>query len=63
MIARYAHLSGYPHVFQSMTGLRLNEFTILWWELKPALETEGLTRLAQPNRKRELGGGDKPKLD
>lgn len=64
MIARYAHLSRYPHVFQSMTGLRLNEFTHLWWELKPTLQTQRLNRLlAHPNRKRVIGGGDKPKLD
>lgn len=63
MIARYANLSSHPHVFQSMTGLRLNEFTLLWWELKATLQSERLNRLARPNRKRVLGGGDKPKLD
>jgi hypothetical protein len=62
MIARYDHLSRYPQVFQSMTGLRLNEFTLLWWELKPTLELERHTRLTRPNRKRIVGGGDKPKL-
>lgn len=63
MIARYAHLSSHSHVFQSMTGLKLNEFTILWWELKPAIQTDRLERLTRPNRKRVIGGGDKSKLD
>jgi hypothetical protein len=63
MIARYAHLSRYPQVFQAMTGLRLNEFTRLWWDLKALLETERASRLNRPNRQRALGGGVPARLD
>lgn len=62
MIARYDYLSRYPKVFQSMTGLKLNEFANLVWDVQPLLEAERLARLT-PNRKRVIGGGSRPHLD
>jgi DDE superfamily endonuclease/Helix-turn-helix of DDE superfamily endonuclease len=57
MIARFAHLSTFPSVFQSLTGLRLVEFAPLLDDLRPAFTTAETTRHAYPERQRAPGAG------
>jgi hypothetical protein len=63
MIARYRYLSRYPKVFQSMTGLKLNEFNLLLLDVLPRLHDERTTRLSRPDRLRGMGGGAHAELD
>jgi hypothetical protein len=63
MIGRYSYLSRYPKVFQSMTGLKLNEFNLLVLDVLPRLQDERTTRLSRPNRLRALGGGAHAELE
>ena len=36
MMMKYLYLSGYPHIFLRMTGLRLDEFDALVDDVRPA---------------------------
>jgi hypothetical protein len=57
MIARYANLTRYAHVFRSMTGLRVSEFDQLLDDLLPCLIDHDHQRRARPHRRRAEGGG------
>jgi hypothetical protein len=62
MMMKYVYLSGFPKIFLSMTGLRLNEFDELVDEVEPLYQAAELKRLSRPDRQRDLGGGDHPAL-
>ncbi len=57
MILRYHHLSRFPAVFQSRTGLRLNEFTDVLADVLPRYAEAEVARLHRPTRMRAPGGG------
>jgi hypothetical protein len=57
MIARYDHLTGFPRVFRSLTGLRVSEFETLLPDLLPAFTTAELQRHTRPDRQRAPGAG------
>lgn len=57
MILRYAHLSGHPAVFRSLTGLRVAEFDTLVADLVPAYAAAERERLQRPARRRAIGAG------
>ena len=57
MILRYAHLSGYPAVFLSLTGLRVAAFDTLVADLLPGYATREQARLQRPTRQRAIGAG------
>jgi hypothetical protein len=57
MILRYAHLSGHPAVFLTMTGLRLAEFDALVAEVLPAYAAAEHARHSRPDRRRAIGAG------
>jgi hypothetical protein len=57
MILRYAHLSRYPKVFESMTGLRIAEFDELLDDVLPRYAEAEVKRLSRPHRQRAMGGG------
>ena len=57
MILRYAHLSRYPAVFLSMTGLRVPEFDTLVADLLPGYAASERARLQRPARRRAVGAG------
>ena len=62
MMMKYVYLSGFPKVFLSMTGLRLDEFDDLVDDIEPLYQAAELARLGRPDRQRDLGGGDHPTL-
>ena len=53
----YAHLSRFPKVFQSMTGLRVSEFDQLLDDLAATYSEAEQKRLSRPKRQRAIGGG------
>ncbi len=57
MIMRYSWVSQYPHVFLSMTGLRVSEFDALVNDVLPAYAAAEVARLERPERERALGAG------
>jgi hypothetical protein len=57
MILRYAHLSRYPAVFLSLTGLRVAEFDALLADLLPQYAAGERERLQRPERRRAVGAG------
>lgn len=52
-----------PIVFQRLTGLPPEKFTILLAELTPIWEEAETKRLSRPDRKHAIGAGNKHKLD
>jgi hypothetical protein len=63
MMLRYGHLSRYPQVFQTMTGLRLAEFDTLLEDMLPRYAASERARLQRPARRRKMGGGHPFELD
>jgi hypothetical protein len=57
MILRYCHLSRFPRVFKSLTGVDVPEFDRLVRDILPRYVAAEHTRLNRPNRKRALGAG------
>ncbi|MCD4685195.1 MAG: transposase [Anaerolineae bacterium] len=57
MIMRYAWLSGYPVVFQSVTGLRVGEFDCLVEDVLPLYAEAEQARLERVDRQRAIGAG------
>lgn len=57
MILRYAHLSRYPAVFLSLTGLRVPECDTLVADLLPGYAASEQARLQRPTRQRAIGAG------
>src|SRR5690349_8765518 len=56
------HLAGPPKVLQQLTGLRVRELERLLDDVTPVYAAAEARRLSRPDRKRALGGGDKPDL-
>lgn len=54
----YAHLTRYPKVLKSMTGLTRREFDQLLDEIVPLYAAAEECRLTRPTRKRAIGAGD-----
>lgn len=63
MMLRYGHLSRYPQVFQTMTGLRLSEFETLFEDVLPRYAEAEVARLSRPTRQRDMGAGHPFELD
>jgi hypothetical protein len=63
MILRYCHLSRFPRVFKSLTGVDVPEFDTLVRDILPRYAAAEHTRLSRPNRKRALGAGHPFRLD
>jgi hypothetical protein len=57
MMMRYAWLSRYSVVFQSVTGLRVGEFDQLMDEVVPLYTATEQARLERPDRQRAMGAG------
>lgn len=57
MIMRYAWLSDYPVVFQSVTGLRVGEFDHLVDDVLPLYAEAEQNRLERADRQRAMGAG------
>ncbi len=57
MIARFAHLSTFPAVLHSLTGLHLPEFTPLVADLLPTFAAAETQRHSRPERQRAPGAG------
>jgi len=57
MILQYNHLSDFPSVFQSLTGLRVSEFDELYKDLQGYYVEAEWRRLERADRKREMGAG------
>ncbi len=57
MIMRYAWLSRYPVVFQSVTGLRVREFDRLVDDMLPMYAEAEQVRLERAERQRAMGAG------
>jgi hypothetical protein len=53
----YKHLSHYPSVFKSLTGLHLGEFDDLVTDVLPLYQAAEIQRLSHPDRQRAVGGG------
>lgn len=62
MMMKYFYLSQYPTVFLKMTGLSGAEFDALLKVVKPAYQAAELQRLSNPNRQRDIGGGQSATL-
>lgn len=58
----YGHLTRYPKVLRSFTGLRVSEFEQLLDDLLPLYQAAEERRLSRPNRQRAIGGGAKFEL-
>lgn len=58
MIARLATLRKQPIVFQHLTGLAVTVFDELAAQVVPAVEAAHRKKLARPDRRRAIGGGD-----
>lgn len=58
----YANLSRKSRVFQSLTGVTVDEFQQLLAELEPLWVAAAEKRLARPDRQRAMGGGRRPEL-
>ena len=54
----YAHLTRYPKVLKSMTGLTRPEFDQLLDDILPPYAAAEQRRLTRPDRKRAIGAGD-----
>lgn len=54
----YAHLTRYPKVLKSMTGLTRPEFDQLLEDILPQYAAAEERRLTRPDRKRAMGAGD-----
>ncbi len=57
MMMKYVHLSQYPNVFKSMTGLTVAEYDAWLDGVLPAYRQAEQRRLERPDRERALGGG------
>ena len=57
MIMRYIHLTQYPNVFYSVTGLRVAEFDELLADVLPQYADHEQHRLERPDRQRAIGAG------
>jgi hypothetical protein len=57
MIMRYIHLTHYPNVFYSVTGLRVAEFDELLADVLPPYADQEHQRLERPGRQRAIGAG------
>jgi hypothetical protein len=53
----YRHLTRYPNVFRTMTGLRVNELDDVVADLEPRYAAAEEQRLQRPGRQRAIGGG------
>lgn len=58
----YVQLCQYPSVLLKMTGLRVSEWEELLHNLLPRFGEAEEARLSRPERQRDWGGGDKPRL-
>lgn len=58
----YVHLTRYPKVLRSFTGLRVSEFEQLLDDLTPLYREAEERRLSRPDRQRAIGGGAKYEL-
>ena len=54
---RYIHLTHYPVVFYSVTGLRVAEFDELLADVLPSYANQAYQRLERPDRQRAVGAG------
>ena len=54
---KYLYLSGYPQIFLSMTGLRVEEFDALVDDVRPLFAAAEVERLSRPDWQRAMGGG------
>jgi hypothetical protein len=63
MILQYKHLSHYPRVFKSLTGLHVSEFDALVKDVLPAYREAEIQRLSRADRQRAIGGGHPFELD
>jgi hypothetical protein len=63
MIARYDYLHRFPSVFQSLTGLTLDEFAQLVPHLLPSYQVQEHQRLSTRPRQRAIGAGRDFALD
>jgi len=59
---KYVYLSGYPKIFLSMTGLRVEEFDELVEAVRALYQEAEAARLERGDRQRDVGGGDRPAL-
>lgn len=59
----YQTLSKKPSHFSRYTGLSVAEFNKLAEELEPFWPEAEIKRLSRPNKKREIGGGRRYKLE
>lgn len=57
MILQYNHLSSFPKVFQSLTGLRVSEFDGLYTDMQGYYVEAEWQRLERADRQREIGAG------
>ena len=57
MIMRYIHLTDYPNVFYSVTGLRVAEFDELLADVLPQYANHEQQRLERLDRQRAVGAG------
>ena len=57
MMMKYVYLSGYPQIFLSMTGLRVEEFDALVDDVRPLFAAAEVERLSRADRQRAMGGG------
>lgn len=57
MLARYAHLTRHPAIFQALTGLSVAPFDTLLYDLGPSYLAAEEARLARPTRRRAPGAG------
>ena len=57
MILRYSELHQHLTIFQSMTGLRVNEFDGLFVAMEGYYVEAETARLDRPDRKRAMGAG------
>jgi hypothetical protein len=57
MIMRYIHLTHYPNVFYSVTGLHVAEFDELLGDVLPQYADHEQQRLERPDRQRAVGAG------
>jgi Helix-turn-helix of DDE superfamily endonuclease len=62
MILRYQELSRHKKVFQSMTGLSLEQFDEVERDVEPRFTASEINRLSRPDRIRGLGGGREQEL-
>jgi hypothetical protein len=61
-MVNFKKLSQQPRIFKTLSGLTPQQFKELLTKLEPLWSEAEQKRKSRPNRKRKIGGGDKPKL-